>query len=133
MKIEYLNFPVCGTDRLGRKLPLPDTSAKPRENKLVGLFYFLWLEKGHKRVFNVQKIVEQHPDAGYHPDADYWGKEGVYHFWDEPFYGYYSMDDEWVVRRHMKLIMNAGIDFLFFDTTNYLVYEPVASLVMRVL
>ena len=29
-----------------------------------------------------------------------------------------DLDDEWVVRRHMRLIMQAGIDFLFFDTTN---------------
>ena len=101
---------------------------------LVGLFYFLWLgEHGRGKPRNISEIVAEHPDAGRHPDADWWGGIGFYHHWGEPFYGYYCSDDEWVVRRHMKLILQAGIDFLFFDTTNALIYEKNAKLVMRVL
>ena len=101
---------------------------------LVGLFYFLWLgEHGRGEPRDVSKIVAAHPDAGQHPDAPYWGGVGFYHHWGEPFYGYYYSDDEWVVRRHMKLILQAGIDFLFFDTTNAAIYEKNAKLVMRVL
>lgn len=100
----------------------------------VGLFYFLWLgEHGRHKPYDLSKITAEHPDAGYHPDADYLGGIGVYHHWGEPFYGYYYSDDEWVVRRHMKLIMQAGVDFLYFDTTNALIYENNAKLVMRVL
>ena len=55
------------------------------------------------------------------------GGVGTYHHWGEPFYGYYYSDDEWVVRHHMKLIMQADIDFLFFDTTNALMYEHNSS------
>jgi hypothetical protein len=57
----------------------------------------------------------------------------VYHHWGEPFYGYYYSSDEWVVRRHMKMMVQAGVDFLFFDTTNAVIYENNAKLVMRVL
>ena len=100
----------------------------------VGLFYFLWLgEHGRGAPLDISKIMAAHPDAGLHPEADYWGGVGVYHHWGEPFYGYYYSDDEWVVRRHMKLILQAGIDFLFFDTTNSVIYEKNAKLVMRVL
>lgn len=100
----------------------------------VGLFYFLWLgEHGRGAPLDISKITAAHPDAGLHPEADYWGGVGVYHHWGEPFYGYYYSDDEWVVRRHMKLILQAGIDFLFFDTTNAVIYEKNAKLVMRVL
>ena len=100
----------------------------------VGLFYFLWLgEHGRKGPYDVTKILEADPDAGQKPDSPLWGPWGTYHHWGEPLYGYYFSDDEWVVRRHMKLIMQAGIDFLFFDTTNGPIYERNAKLVMRIL
>ncbi len=109
------------------------TYPTPKSNQ-VGLFYFLWLgEHGRHKPYDVSKITAEHPDAGYRPDAEYWGGIGTYHHWGEPFYGYYYSDDEWVVRRHMKLIMQANLDFLFFDATNALIYEHNAKLVMRVL
>ena len=109
------------------------TYPMPKNNQ-IGLFYFLWLgEHGRGGPYDISKIVKEHPDAGYHPDADYWGGYGVYHHWGEPFYGYYYSDDEWVVRRHMKLLIQSGVDFLFFDTTNAGIYENNAKLVMRVL
>ena len=105
--------------------------AKERQ---VGLFYFLWLgEHGRRGPYDVTKILERDPDAGHKPDSPVWGGHGVYHHWGEPLYGYYYSNDEWVVRRHMKLVMQAGIDFLFFDTTNAVIYERNAKLVMRVL
>lgn len=127
--------PLMATDALGRTTP--DRSAgvpAPRENRLVGLFYFLWLgEHGRHRPYNVSEIATADPQAGYKPDSDVWGGIGTYHHWGEPFYGYYYSDDEWVVRHHMKLIMQTGIDFLFFDTTNGVIYEHNVKLVMRVL
>ena len=102
--------------------------------RLVGLFYFLWLgEHGKSGPYDVTKILAADPDAGRKPDSPCWGGVGVYHHWGEPLYGYYFSDDEWVVRRHMKLIMQAGVDFLFFDTTNAVIYERNAKLVMRIL
>ena len=127
--------PLMAVDALGRPTPDHEAGAPlPRENRLVGLFYFLWLgECGHHKPYNVSEIVAADPEAGYKPDSDVWGGVGVYHHWGEPFYGYYYSNDEWVVRHHMKLIMQAGIDFLFFDTTNAVMYEHNAKLVMRVL
>ena len=105
-----------------------------KKSNQVGLFYFLWLgEHGRHKPYDISKITAEHPDAGYHPDGEYWGGVGVYHHWGEPFYGYYYSDDEWVVRRHMKLIMQSGIDFLFFDTTNAVIYEKNIKLVLRIL
>lgn len=116
--------------------PIADSAADgAREGeRLVGLFYFLWLgEHGRQGPYDVTKILAADPDAGRKPGSSQWGGIGVYHHWGEPFYGYYFSDDEWVVRRHMKLIMQAGVDFIFFDTTNSFVYEHNANLVMRVL
>ena len=106
-------------------------SAKERQ---VGLFYFLWLgEHGRTGPYDVSKILAADPDAGRKPNSPVWGGHGVYHHWGEPLYGYYFSNDEWVVRRHMKLIMQCGVVFLFFDTTNAVIYERNAKLVMRIL
>ncbi len=130
---EYPNRPVGGTDALGRTIPSPEKFSTRRDNRTVGLFYFLWLCEGNKRLFNVSKITDSDPEAGFKVDDPMWGGIGEMHYWGEPFYGYYAMTDEWVVRRHMKLIMEADIDFLFFDTTNAVVYENICHIVMRVL
>ncbi len=118
-------------DSLGRKLP---ESGEGKRDRLVGLFYFLWLgEHGRSGPYDVTRILAEDPKAGDKPDSPLWGGVGVYHHWGEPFYGYYFSDDEWVVRRHMKLLTQSGVDFLFFDTTNAVIYESNVKLVMRVL
>ena len=125
---------LMAVDALNRKTVDTSSAPAPRNDRYVGLFYFLWLgETGKHKPLNVSEIVAKDPDAGYKPDSDVWGGIGTYHHWGEPFYGYYHSDDEWVVRRHMKLLILAGIDFLFFDTTNAVTYDHNAKLVMRVL
>lgn len=107
--------------------------AAPKERQ-VGLFYFLWLgEHGRNPPRDVSRMLAEDPGLARRPDDPRWGPVGFYHHWGEPLYGYYYSDDEWVVRRHLKLIMQAGVDFLFFDTTNALIYEKNAKLVMRIL
>lgn len=131
------NGPLAGTDALGRTMPSAGDGAPVRrtdKERLVGLFYFLWCgEHGRNPPRDVSKILAANPNAGNEPDNPAWGPVGFYHHWGEPFYGYYYSDDEWVVRRHMKLFIQADIDFLFFDTTNAAVYERNAKMVMRVL
>ena len=117
---QYAGGPLMAVDALGR--PTPDIqSGAPatKDNRLVGLFYFLWLGvHGNHRSFNVSEFIERDPAIGHKPTSPLWGGHGVMHHWGEPFYGYYRSDDEWVVRKHMKLLIQADIDFLFFDTTN---------------
>ncbi len=126
---------LMAVDALGRAVPEPGSAAvpAPRDRK-VGLFYFLWCgEHGKKGPYDVSKILAADPKAGYKPKSPLWGGEGVYHHWGEPFFGYYFSNDEWVVRRHMKLLTLAGVDFIFFDATNSVTYEHNVKLVMRVL
>lgn len=134
-KKQVAGGPLMAVDALGR--PTPDTASgapQNRENRLVGMFYFLWLgEHGKHKPYDISKIVAEDPDIGHKPASPLWGGHGVYHHWGEPFYGYYYSNDEWVVRRHMKLLMQADVDFLFFDTTNAAIYRDNAKLVMRVL
>ena len=127
--------PLMAVDGLGRPLPTHrDGVPTPRQNRLVGLFYFLWLgEHGRGGPYDISKMVAEDPALGYKPDSEKWGGIGVYHHWGEPFYGYYCSDDEWVARRHIKLLMQTGIDFLFFDTTNAVIYEKNAKMIMQIL
>ena len=37
----------------------------------VGLFYFLWLGEHGTDLYDISKITAEHPDAGYHPEAEY--------------------------------------------------------------
>ena len=46
----------------------------------------------------------------------------MFHYWGEPLYGYYRADDPWVLRHHARLLADAGIDTLIFDTTNVVTY-----------
>lgn len=135
MDMKNYNFrPLMAIDDLGRKTVDERSAPKSREDRYVGLFYFLWLgETGRHKPLNVSQIIANDPDAGNKPDSPVWGGIGTYHHWGEPFYGYYYSNDEWVVRHHMKLLIQADIDFLFFDTTNGPTYDHNAKLVMRVL
>jgi len=127
-------------DNTGRELPTSETVGETKQDKQVGLFYFLWLgehdynDDDRTRFvppLDVTKILSADPEAGYKPDSGVWGKYGVMHHWGEPLFGYYHSRDEWVVRRHVEMLTHAGIDFLFFDTTNASIYEENAKILAR--
>ena len=124
-------------DALGRETPLSGHGApalRTDKERLVGLFYFLNLGKhGRARARDVTKILAANPKAPFLPDDPAWGVIGFSHHWGEPYYGYYFSDDEWVVRHHLKLLMQAGVDFLFFDVTNGFIHERNAKLLMGIL
>lgn len=54
------------------------------------------------------------------------------HYWAEPYFGYYRSDDEWIIRKHAQMLVNAGIDFVFFDTSNGFLYEHVFFKILKV-
>lgn len=56
-----------------------------------------------------------------------------FHFWGEPLYGYYNMQDPWVVTRHVELFTNAAIDYLCIDATNAFIYPESAKNLFEVL
>ncbi len=124
-------LPMPATDGLGRRLPMPGEVTGPRPNRFVGMFYFLWHDnRGGKRPdgdgpYDVSKILAIDPDAVHHPSSKLWGPIGLYHYWAEPLYGYYLSSDPWVIRRHARLLSDAGVDTLIFDATNTLTYPNV--------
>lgn len=124
-------------DALGRLLPSEEQVGALRENRYVGIFYFLTsgcLRNGQPTPapVNVSQVAKNHPEAlkdYFHPAwRDENGMAGR-PYSEEPLFGYYFQDDKWVLRRHVKMLTMAGIDFIAFDTTNYLTnWEEVRTL-----
>lgn len=155
----YRNGPLAGTDDLGRTLNnqysvvKPDYTSHDSEGNLirnevsertvgvygengehyVGIFYFLWLgQNSIRKSMNIEEIVAMYGEQAKDATLKEWGNVYDVFFFAEPLYGYYSSTDEWVVRKHMELLTNAGIDFLYFDTTNNYIYSDVVKIIQKV-
>ena len=115
------------TDALGRELPTHDEVGDERPDKLVGMFYYIWVGNHTRKVHDLTEILQQPPDRRE------WGGEHQFHFWGEPEYGYYHASDPWVIRRDMQMLVNAGVDFIFFDVTNALTYPETVLAACKVI
>jgi len=110
-------------DNLGRALPLADETGPVREDRFVGIFYFLWNGRhGDEGPYDVMKILAQDPDAMKKKDSPLWGKMYVPHHWGESIFHYYVGEDESVLRKHAQMLGDAGVDVVIFDVTNQLTY-----------
>lgn len=112
-----------GIDDLDRELSLNMDGIKDlRTDRYVGIFYFLWAgAHGVSGPYDNNKIVTNNPNSILSEQA--WRDAGgggmnAHHHWGEPLFGYYRCDDAWVLRKHVQMLTDAGIDFLVFDTTN---------------
>jgi hypothetical protein len=56
-----------------------------------------------------------------------------FHYWGEPLYQYYNSGDDYVIRKHIELLISAGVDFLVFDATNKVTYDNVWQKVFSIL
>lgn len=109
------------TDGANRSMPSASDTKAPSAN-LVGMFYFLWRDRDQSSVSEIpasdhyaayleggmEKLYEVMQEGG----------EGHPHYWAEPYFGYYSSNDEWVLRKHAYMLAEAGVDFVYFDITN---------------
>ena len=134
-------------DGLDRVLVTNTTAGDIREDKIVAIFYWTWHgDFGDKQTaYNNQQNIDKLIEMG-KTERDYMtlsmselNKLGIktamgpYHFWDEPIYGYYDGDDEWVIRKQAELLAAAGVDVVFFDNTNgTYTWKETALRVMKV-
>ncbi len=122
-----LNGALGGVDDLGRTLAASTEVGEKRNDRTVGIFYFLWIgEHGTTGPYDNSAIVEENPDAIKSESA--WIKAGggplnAHHFWGEPLFGYYKSSDTWVMRKHLQMLTDAGVDYIVFDTTNAVTYD----------
>ncbi len=126
-----LSSPWPATDALGRALPGSSEVGPPRSDRWVGIFYFLWHNEPGARSpvwdgpYDIRRILARDPDALKKGASPLWGSIGASHYWGEPLYGYYRSTDPWVLHRQARLLADAGIDTLIFDTTNARSYPDV--------
>lgn len=117
------------TDGLGRVSLTNAEVGDVREDKNVAMFFWTWHATfGSLRTrFNVQEYIDSQTEKGipledYLYDYDHAGwlakDHSVQYFWDEPIYGYYRSNDEWVIRKQAELLSAAGIDVVFTDNSN---------------
>ena len=124
-KEDFTFAQLCGTDALGRKVE-PVSSVN---DKYVGIFYFVCLgSDDHRAIYDISKLLDKYggetegnplfalPNDAWYDDEI--SPHAAFHYWGEPLYGYYRSDDGWVVRRHLELFMQAGIDFIYLDYSN---------------
>lgn len=139
----YTSGGYAATDDVGRTLPDAVETGIIGENgeHYVGIFYFLWMgEHGDSGVYNLEEIRlkygENAKNALYKdPDTNksIYGDVGVMHYYAEPLYGYYYSSDEWVMRKHIELLTEAGVDFLYLDATNSFTYSQNAIKLMKII
>ncbi len=118
-KIDYSTW--TATDALDRTVADHAKAGAPKENRYVGLFYFLcWTGAGQV----VQDNTKLYLELGAQGTVDYIEQYGGEAYWAEPYFGYYRNTDTWVYRKHAYMLEQAGVDFIFLDVSNAEVYIP---------
>lgn len=129
------NNQIIGLDHFGRTF---NTITGYQPKKQIGLFYSPWIGQPYiKDIYDAAKITKL-PDGlkllyDFKHLNDSISPNGQFHFWGEPIWGYYNSDDEWVIRRHIKMLTMAGVDFIVFDVTNSLTYKNVYIKILNII
>lgn len=114
-------------DALGRNMPSYSVvgPVKKDQRRVVGIFYITWhSDSNHKPKGasgrDVSRILATDPKARLNAKHPLW-TEGMYH-WGEPEAGYFLSKDEYVIRKDMSMLADAGVDVLVVDVTNAVRY-----------
>lgn len=114
-------------DGLGRTVASADAGAplrNPADTSAIGMFYYVWHGHHGKETKDLTKLLAKNPEK---PD---FGPYMAFHWGGEPWLGYYVGGDKFVIAKHMQWLMDAGMDFYFFDVTNQEVYPEQIKAVM---
>ena len=105
------------TDGLGRVSLTNAEVGDPRADKTVSMFFWTW-HNGRPTVINVNDAAEKYPEAVRDFNHPVWTPSNFQGSWNEPIYGHYESNDQWVLRRQAELLANAGVDAVLTDNTN---------------
>ena len=138
--VEYVDSAVNAVDDLGRVVTSANDAPDARDGKYVGLFYFLWIGEhpvGSSNIGPFDNSVISAVEGATKSEENWLAAGGgplyAQHYWGQPLFGYYKSSDEWVMRKHVQMLTDADIDFLFFDTTNGITYSDNALKLMSIL
>lgn len=115
------------TDALGRMMPDHQKvgDVKRDKQRIVGIFYVTWHSDALASLnipyqADVSKVLKKDPKARLDGNHKEW-TAGSYH-WGEPEMGYFLSKDEYVIRKDMSMLADAGVDVLIMDVTNAVRY-----------
>ena len=128
---EYSLQNITGTDSLGREI---GTVTEQDNEKYVGMYYFLTHGSIPQSTYkNVEEMLADGlKDELFSTNSQIAPAMNCY-YWNEPIFGYYHSEDEWVFRRQVAMLSWAGVDFLALDVTNGYTYDEVWWMYFRVL
>lgn len=109
---------VC-TDALGRPVATRGNGvARDVDPEVkIGMFYYVWHGQHGGEVRDIPALLQANPA---NPQ---WGAVHQFHWCGRPALGYYAGGDAYIVARHMQMLVDAGVDFYFFDVTNAFPYD----------
>ena len=118
-RIDYSTW--TAHDALDRVVADNQKAGDPKDNRYVGLFYFLcWVGAG----VHVQDNTKIYLEMGARDTVKYIEDHGGEAYWAEPYFGYYRNTDTWVYRKHAYMLEQAGVDFIYLDVSNAEVFIP---------
>ena len=115
------------TDAIGRTMPTHEQTGDKKSDKrrVVGMFYITWHTQDlHNQpspyTGDITQILLKDPKA--RKDTNHPAWENVWYHYAEPEMGYFLSQDEWVVRKDLSMLADAGVDVLIMDVTNAVRY-----------
>lgn len=128
----------AATDALGRTMPeYAEVGPVKRDHRrVVGIFYITWHSDNLATLkspytADVSRVLAGDPMARLDAKHPLW-TEGSYH-WGEPEMGYFLSKDEYVIRKDMSMLADAGVDVLIMDVTNAVRYWDEWSVLFPVM
>lgn len=125
-------------DAIGRNLPAYSVvgPVKKDQRRVVGIFYITWHSDSQHNLkspytADVNSVLAADPKARLDAKHPLW-TEGSYH-WGEPETGYFLSKDEYVIRKDMSMLADAGVDVLVMDVTNAVRYWDEWEVVFAVM
>lgn len=126
------------TDAVEREMPSYHEvgDIKNDQRRVVGIFYITWHTQGLANLeqpynADVTKILEKDPSARNNADHPLWYTNS-YH-WGEPEMGYFLSQDDYVIRKDMSMLSDAGVDVLIMDVTNAVRYWDEWDVTFRIM
>ena len=117
------------TDAIGRTMPTNAETGDVKNDKsrVVGIFYITWHTQNihsWKAPYSadVTKILEQDPEARKDTNHKLWQIDAYHYHYAEPEMGYFLSQDEWVIRKDLSMLTDAGVDVMIMDVTNAVRY-----------
>lgn len=129
------SYNIVGIDHFGRSFGTIDGYKK---DHIVGMFFWAWIGQPYASgIYDATKIAAMPDGINILTNLEYnrpdISPNGQAHYWGEPLWGYYNSIDEWVIRKQMEMITLAGVDFIYFDHTNAVIYTDVVLTVAKVI